>query len=78
MARLAFVPRIERMADIIDHGDEDRDRVAAFTALARVGMGSSISTEDVRARLIAQTEVIHEHLGPGAQALLDKLAKVWR
>jgi hypothetical protein len=39
--------------------------------------GTTIPIEDVRTVLIAQTEVIHEHLGAGAQALLDKWARVW-
>jgi hypothetical protein len=55
------------------------DRIRALDLLARVGLGgTTISHEDLFARLVAQTKAIREHLGPGAQALLDKLAQVWK
>jgi hypothetical protein len=72
--------RIPALANIADSDDTTAaDRIRALDLLARVGLGGrTISFEELRQRLIAQTEAIQEHLGAGAPALLDRLSQVWR
>ena len=77
---MMFDERVPALANIADRADTTAaDRIRALDLLARVGLGgTTISFEELRKRLIAQTEVIHEQLGAGAPALLDKLRQVWR
>jgi hypothetical protein len=77
---MMFDERIPALAKIADSADTvAADRIRALDLLARVGLGgTTISREDLFARLVAQTQAIREHLGPGAQALLDELSQVWR
>jgi hypothetical protein len=77
---MMFDERIPVLAKIADGADTtSADRIRSLELLARVGLGgTTIPLEDLRERLIAQTKAIHEHLGAGAPALLDKLQQVWR
>jgi hypothetical protein len=73
-----FDERIPALANIADgDGTTAADRIRALDLLGRVGLGgTTISIEDLRGRLSAQTEAIQKHLGAGAPALLDKLSQV--
>jgi hypothetical protein len=56
------------------------DQIKAAAVLAQVGMGENISAEDVKARLVAQTRILIEELGPeAAEPIIKRLGKqVWR
>lgn len=56
------------------------DQVRAFDALGKYGLSGNITPDDVRARLMAQYEIISGMLEPEqAQALIARLsAEVWK
>lgn len=58
---------------------EIRDQVKAYDTLGKYGLSGNISVDDVRARLVAQANVIREMLGnEQGELVLKRLSRVWR
>jgi Zn ribbon nucleic-acid-binding protein len=74
----------QQRAKAIERATRPGEQVRAMEALARVGMSSQISVDDVKARLISQVQELRgwgkECELPAGQleTLLDRLQLVWR
>lgn len=78
--RKSFAKRIVTLEQIADDKDEDTsERRKAIEALGRIGMGPSVTWDDIRTRLRAQLSVIRAHVpADQLEACLTELSQVWR
>lgn len=77
--RGSFAQRLDTLKDIADNG-ETGEKLKALDLMAKYGLGTvkELTVDDVRERVAKTVEVIREHLGEQADALLVKLEPVWR
>lgn len=71
------IPKLEKIADA--RTTPARDVIAAIRELGRVGMGGSVSPDDVRERMARTIDVIREELDEEtAVRVLLRVRAVWR